>query len=292
MLVLITTVWVFSSKQKQSFCKNWYVIRIGHEFGISGMALLNHNNGTYSFLAVHDNKRKNEVRLAVVSINKKMNIQYYPLLWPDNVEQPVDLEAITALPETNNSQFLILASEGKVYHIKINADKSVSVIKIFYLPTLFKGDNFEGIALYKIGGRLLAVWAHRGDNIQPAIIYWGILNLNTREFYQMGSANFTAPWPKFNMRHIADLKIDPNGFLFVTSTSDSGDNGPFQSAVYVAGIFDIYNNEIIFRQNRNPVKIYQTNNHKIEGIELLTGGFNYMIFGSDDDNLGSSIYLW
>jgi hypothetical protein len=145
--------------------------------------------------------------------------------------------------------------------------------------------------LQKINGQLLAVWAHRGEDKQPAIVYWGRLDLNTYQITQIGSARLEVPWPVSAVRHISDLKVDPTGILFITSATDNGDDGPFESAVYVAGAFEIRDQQITFRQNSQLVPLYRFKYHKFEAIELVPGQTGGVIVGSDDENMGSSVYL-
>ena len=265
----------------------WRPVRGGILFGISGMVLVNQQNDSRSFLVVHDNKGKNPDRLAIVTVTGKEAPQYFPVNWLANAELPSDLEALTAVPST--SDFMVLASAGTAYHIRLDAvKKTVSVLKVFDLPNIPKGSNFESFALQNIDGKLLAVWAHRGEGIDPAVIYWGVLDLATYQIVQQGSAILKVPFPTGNVRHISDLKIDSAGVVFITSATDNGDDGPFDSVVYVAGSFSI-NGKFQFRQSLTP--IFHLPYHKIEAIELLPGKTGGLALGTDDENMGASIYM-
>ncbi|HLO49288.1 MAG TPA: hypothetical protein VK211_12800, partial [Kamptonema sp.] len=108
----------------------WRPVRGGILFGISGMALVDRQNESSSFLVVHDNKSKNQGRLAIITVTGKEPPQYFPVDWPTNAELPVDLEALTAVPGT--SDFIALASAGRAYHIRLDVvQKTVSVLKVF-----------------------------------------------------------------------------------------------------------------------------------------------------------------
>lgn len=265
----------------------WRPVRGGILFGISGMVLLDQQNDSRSFLVVHDNKGKNPGRLAIATVTGKESPQYFPVDWPANVELPSDLEALTTVPTT--SDFIVLASAGRAYHIRLDAvKKTVSVLKVFDLPNVPRGSNFESFALQNIDGKLLAVWAHRGEGIDPAVIYWGVLDLATYQIVQQGSAILKVPFPTGNVRHVSDLKIDSAGVVFITSATDNGDDGPFDSAVYVAGSFSI-NGNFQFRQSLTP--IFHLPYHKIEAIELVPGKTGGLALGTDDENMGASIYV-
>lgn len=286
--ILVTSLLI----SQQVFAQAWRPVKGGIFFGISGMALVQQQSNTLDLLIVHDNKEKDRGRLAIIKVQDKNQPQYFPLQWPRNIELPIDLEAITSVPERNNVSFMALSSFGKVYHLKItNDNKNVEIIKVFDLPKVPQGSNFEGFALQEIDSKLLAVWAHRGDGKESAIIYWGVLDLVGYQIAQIGFANLIVPWPTSNVRHISDLKIDPAGILFISSASDPGNDGPFDSAVYVAGAFGVSGNAIAFRQNPQLVPLYRYRYHKVEAIELLPGAKGGVIVGTDDENMGASIYI-
>ena len=74
-------------------------------------------------------------------------------------------------------------SSGRVFHIKINRiAKTVEVLKSFEVPEISADSDFEGFALQKIDGKLLAVWADRGLDAKPARIFWGNFNLPNYTF--------------------------------------------------------------------------------------------------------------
>ncbi|HLO52199.1 MAG TPA: hypothetical protein VK211_27615, partial [Kamptonema sp.] len=191
----------------------------------------------------------------------------------------------TAVPGT--SDFMALASAGRAYHIRLDrAKKTVSVLKVFDLPNIPKGSNFESFALQNIDGKLLAVWADRGSGESPGVIYWGVLDLATYQITQQGSVILKVPYPTGNIRHISDIKIDSAGVVFISSATDNGDDGPFDSAVYVAGSFSI-NNKFQFRLSLTP--IFHLPYHKIEAIELVAGKTGGVVLGTDDENMGGSV---
>ncbi|MBD2336751.1 hypothetical protein H6G64_07065 [Calothrix sp. FACHB-156] len=273
------------------WAQEWRPVRGGIPFGISGIALIQQQSNSLNFLIVHDNKKPGQGRLAIINIKGKNQPEYLALNWPSKV-LPEDLEALTSIPDTNNTSFIALASTGQAYYFKLDADKkTISVIKEFDLPPFPKGSNFEAFSLQDIDGKLIAVWAHRGEAEQPATIYWGFLDLTKYQIILAGSSNFTVPFPNGNVRHVSDIKVDSAGVVFISAASDPGDDGPFQSAVYVAGSLEYRNNKIVFRQNSQLVPLYRTNYHKIEGIELVPGANGGVIVGTDDENFGSAVYI-
>lgn len=275
----------------------WRPVRSGILFGISGAASVTQPIEGIScpssscFLVVHDNKKQDQGRFALIAVEGKDGPQYFPLNWPNNKELPDDLEAVTAVPGTGEPSFMASTSEGNVYHIKLSSDRDLSILKQFDLPRLPQKTNVEGFALQEVDGALLAIWGHRGEDKDPGTIYWGLLDPNTYEIAQQDSMKLTVPWPVGQVRHISDLKVNPDGVLYITSATDPGNDGPFQSAVYRAGEFEVGDNGVQFRKNSSRVPLFRLEGHKVEALELIPGTSNGIFLGSDDENRGGSIYL-
>ena len=276
---------------------NWIPIMDGKPFGISGLALIDQTNGETRFLAVHDNKKKHQARLALISVKENGNVPYVPILWPEDQDLPFDLEGLTTIPGQSLPSYLALTSRGKIFHLTLDiVSLNIKIIRSFSLPDIPRDHNLEGLAVQRIGGMLLATWAHRGKNDEPAAITWGKLDLETHEVFELQSSSFSVPWPVArNVRHISDMKVDESGVLYISAASDpDNDDGPFQTAVYVAGSFSVhpkYGQGIVFQKNENPIKLFEDRHHKIEGLELVSGQSGGLFLATDDENAGSSLYL-
>ncbi|MEH1788687.1 hypothetical protein [Nostoc sp.] len=272
--------------------QDWRPVRGGIPFGISGMALIEQQSNSLDFLIVHDNKKPNQGRMAIISIKGKNQPEYFPLNWPSNTQLPIDLESLTSVPKKANSDFIALSSSGKAYYLKLDiSTKNISVLKEFELPAITPKSNFEAFGLQYIDGKLVAIWGNRGEGEETGTIYFGEFDSNTYEISFSGYGNFKVPFPKGNVRHISDLKVDPVGIVYITSASDAGDDGPFQSAVYVAGYLGLCDRKITWRANPQLVPFYRSDYHKIEGIELVPGAEGGVVVGTDDENLGSYVYI-
>ncbi|MBN3959003.1 hypothetical protein [Nostoc sp. NMS8] len=272
--------------------QDWRPVRGGIPFGISGMALIEQQSNSLDFLIVHDNKKPNQGRMAIVSIKGKSQPEYFPLNWPNNTQLPIDLESLTSVPNKSNSDFIALSSSGKAYYLKLDIlTKNISILKEFELPVITPKSNFEAFGLQYIDGKLVAIWGNRGEGEKTGTIYFGEFNSNTYEISFSGYANFKVPFPLGNVRHISDLKVDRVGIVYITSASDAGDDGPFQSAVYVAGYLGLCDRKITWRPNPQLIPFYRSDYHKIEGIELVPGAEGGVVVGTDDENLGSYVYI-
>lgn len=291
---LIIKILIFLSLlllSQQVFAQSWRPVRGSILYGISGIALINQANSSWNFLVVHDNKQTNQERLALITIEGRNQPQYLSLNWPSNNQSPIDLEALTSIPKLKNT-FIALSSSGKVYTIKLEPDKkTISILKDFELPGIPKGSNFEAFALQNIEGKLIAIWAHRGEAEQPATIYWGILDINKYQLTLAGSTQLKVPFPSGNVRHISDIKVDSAGIVYISSASDGGDNGPFQSAIYVAGYLGLNNSKVVWRQSSQLIPLYRFNYHKVEGIELIPGANGGIVAATDDENFGAYVYM-
>ncbi|MGK7930263.1 MAG: hypothetical protein AB4041_02360, partial [Microcystaceae cyanobacterium] len=99
------------------------------------------------------------------------------------------------------------------------------------------------------------------------------------------------PWPEKNVRHVSDLKIDPSGAIFISSAMDTGDDGPFASAFYLAGTLQVQSDQTSLIRSENPVPLLRFHYQKVEAFEFLRGENGGLIFGTDDENFGASVYL-
>lgn len=270
--------------------QHWRPVRGGILYGISGMALIRQQGNALDFLVVHDNKKPDQGRLGVIKIQGEEQPKYLPIAWPSNTELPIDLEGLVTVPEVNPS-YMALTSSGKVFQFSLDINNNISLIKIFDLPGISKETNLESFALHKLDGKLIAIWAHRGAGEQPGVMYWGELNLKNYKITPTGSVAVKVPMISGNIRHISDIKVDSAGVTYITSAVDNGDDGPFKSAVYVAGTFTLKNRKIAFQQNLPVTGIAKYDYHKIEALELLPNAEAGMIVGTDDENMGSSVYL-
>jgi hypothetical protein len=243
------------------------------------------------FAIVHDNKKEGDTRIAILMVQGQDSLNYLPLQWPDGAEWPVDLEAIARVPDSDNSAFMAVTSFGRVYHFTLDSTGKIQRVQVFSLPDLPENTNLEGFDLHLIDGQLLGVWGHRGSPDDPGVLYWGWFDGNGSQISGQGSALMTVPWPEEDVRHISDLKVNNAGILYITSTRDPGDDGPFDSAVYAPGLFSMNGDAVEFRPADSLVPLYRVNGHKIEALEFLPGLSGGKILGTDDENQGSSIYI-
>ncbi|MBO0352041.1 hypothetical protein J0895_23750 [Phormidium pseudopriestleyi FRX01] len=275
----------------------WRPVKTGILFGISGIALVENSLDEMGcppatcFVIVHDNKIEGDGRIAILTVHGQDSLDYLPRPWPDGAEWPIDLEAIARVPDSDDSAFMAVTSSGRVYHFTLDSTGKIQLIHIFSIPNLPENSNLEGFDLHLINGQLLAVWGHRGSSEDSGVLYWGWFDWNDYQISPQGSALMTVPWPEEDVRHISDLKVNNAGILYISSSRDPGNDGPFDSAVYAAGLFSMNGDQIEFRPASSLAPLYPMKGHKIEALEFLPGLSGGKILGTDDENQGSYIYL-
>ncbi len=282
---------LFNGQTANAQTNQWRPVSGARQDNISGMALIEHEGQKTSFIIVNDNKKKEQNHAAIVSVEGRSAPKYAPLRWLGD-DVPTDIEAVSAVPDIKN-QFMALTSAGRVFYVEINRnDNSVKVIKSFDVPQIPAGSDFEGFAIQKVNNVLLIAWADRGLDAKPARLFWSKFELQTYAFTQVDSIFLKVPYPVGNTRHISDVKIDQTGAVFISSATDAGNDGPFASAVYFAGIFDLGNPpRITFNKTPNLTRLFVFDYHKVEAFEFVPGADGGMAFGTDDENLGAAIFL-
>lgn len=245
----------------------WTRVGTGINQGISGIA-----PASPGWVVVRDNKSSGQNRVALLSDAGVVR----PLTWPGSA--PADLEAISAVPQ-QASRFAVVTSNGTGRVVNI-AGTTLTVVRSFTLPA-GKVEN-ESFALTRIGTTTVAVWANRGSATTPGRMFAATFNVGTGAFGAVAQANVTVPFPTGNVRPVSDTAVLPDRRLVVSSASDSGDDGPFDSALYTVGSVSLVSGRARLTVT-SPASLGTYAGHKVEGIACrgTTG-----ILGTDDENLG------
>ncbi|MFI7102364.1 hypothetical protein ACIBK8_23760 [Streptomyces sp. NPDC050161] len=263
----------------------WQQVGDGITAGISGIVVDGVSGDTVDTLAVRDNKEDGENRLVAVRYRPGAAPQARPVTWSG--EQPVDLEALDAVPG-HTHEYVALASDGTAYRIRRDGD-TATVVDSFALPGTSSKGNYESFALSAVDGRLLAVWADRGEDDDPGVLTAAEWNPDTHDFGKRDSADLRVPFPTENVRHVSDLKIAADGTLTVSSASDPGDDGPFDSALYRAGKVSFTGgHDAALDVPATPERIATFSGHKIEALACVPGSATGVL-GTDDENGGGWI---
>ncbi|MEV0526169.1 hypothetical protein AB0I66_22280 [Streptomyces sp. NPDC050439] len=270
----------------------WHQVGDDVKSGISGLAVTYRSGDHLRALVVRDNKRPGENRIAEVTHRVGRPAEVAAITWQDGIE-PVDLEAVDAVPGTTD-EFVAVASRGIAYHVKLtDAGEAAKVLDITPLPAIGAGDNFESFTLTERNGKMAAVWADRGEGTdRPATLYaapFSISSYGDSEFGEVQKATLRAPYPKGEVRHASDIEVTKSGRLLVSSASDAGDDGPFDSAVSDAGKLTVTRDGgVLLSVSESPELLDTFEGYKIEALQCVPGS-DLAALGTDDENAGGSL---
>ncbi|MFE5797068.1 hypothetical protein ACFQ8C_31440 [Streptomyces sp. NPDC056503] len=263
----------------------WRQVGTDARTGVSGLAA----EGDGTALFVHDNKRSGQPRLSRLGYGTDP-VTVTPLVW-DGAE-PVDLEAVEAIPGMPG-EYLAVAARGIVYRLRV-AGTTAKVVEYTPLPAIGAGDDFESFALVARDGRFAALWADRGEGPdRPATLYAAPLTFAAWGEPRFGAVTrraFTAPYPAdAGTRHVSDISVTDSGRILVSSASDAGDDGPFDSAVTDAGQVGLTaTGRVRVALTARPVPLGTFPGHKTEAVECLPGTGEALL-GTDDENQGGYV---
>ncbi|WP_031465925.1 hypothetical protein [Sciscionella sediminilitoris] len=261
----------------------WYRVGDSITEGVSGAVITGASGGTVDALVVRDNKEPGQNRLAAVHLVDGEGAKLTPLRWSG--AEPVDLESIDAVPG-KPGEYIALASAGTGYAFTL-AGGTATVRKTFELPEAKGKANYESFALAERDGGTVAVWADRGKaEKRPGRLFAAPFDTAKFTFGKVDEADIRVPYPEEHVRHISDVKILPGGGLLISSASDNGDDGPFDSAVYRVGTVSAKAR----LSTGKPESRGRFTGHKIEGIACLPGSAQGLL-GTDDENLGGYVRL-
>ena len=288
---LFTSTLIAAVLSISAFGQQWRPVSGSRQGNISGMALIEHTKQRSVFLVVHDNKKKEQIHATLLTVNGDDSPTYTPLRWIGE-DIPVDLEAASSIPGVSD-QFMLFTAAGRVYHVKLDPKAGqIEIIKSFDVPSIPKDADFEGFALQKIDDTLVAVWADRGLTERPATLFSARFDITNGKFSDVKWATFRVPYPAADVRHISDVKVDTSGGVFVTSASDPGNDGPFSSVMYFAGVIrQTTDKSFDFVQSKELTRIFRFDYHKVEAFDLIPGADGGIAFGTDDENLGAALLI-
>ncbi|MEV0253715.1 hypothetical protein AB0H82_05480 [Streptomyces sp. NPDC050732] len=258
--------------------------------GISGLALTQETEGKIRALVVRDNKKPGQNRLAALTYRPGRSAAVAPLTWTGTAE-PMDLEAVETVPGTSD-EYVALASRGLVYHLKVTGGEA-AVLDTSPLPAIADGDDYESFALTSRHGKLAAVWADRGaGEDRPSTLRAAPFSFNRygeADFGRVTTARLRAPFPTGEVRHASDISVTAAGRLRISSASDAGDDGPFDSAVMDAGTVSVSRSgKVRLTVAESPDVLRKFEGHKIEAVECVPGS-RTAVLGTDDENAGGYV---
>ncbi len=280
---------------------DWQLVSHSSESTISGICRWGNSGDAPRYIVVHDNKKAGQARMSLLVHAASWTLSTVVVFDPQRLVTDSkgellirDLEGICPIPGKANEFLTVGNREGKegfVFAFRLNADrKTAEVIGTAELPGMQPDFDLEGLDLIPAGNAVFAVWADRGGSNRPATIMAASVDLAKLSFGAPTSIKTTAPWPRdSDARSVSDLRISGSGEIYISSASDPGDEGPFDSAVYIAARFQASaSGTLQLTPYSSLIPICYAPTHKIEAIDLdrKTGE---IIFGTDDEASGASV---
>lgn len=262
----------------------WLYVSPGILQGISGISLVREQGDAKVFLAVHDDKddsMPDEPRAGLLEVRAGKWPTYRRLSWiaPQGQATPKDLEAVASIP--GDSRFMAATSKGLFFVVEL--DEANLALKVRSTSSVEPKDaEIEGLSIAMIGEKRVAVWGDRGKN-GFGKLWLATLDENLNPGPRSEGFEIRSPWSALG-RAISDLKLLPDGTLWVCAAEDQGNYGPFASGLFKAGKLTAQGFEV----SATPEKRFYTGGHKIEGFEFVG---DKMILGTDDESFGSSVWF-
>lgn len=268
------------------------------------------------FISVNDRKTPIHPghRVALVTVTADKGVVDAPIAvddWQDRDGAPSDLEACCVIPGRDH-EFLLAESGlykskfGRIFHVSLGtSDEGTPAITVegvmrVYDRTLdgentsFEGDLVEGIECFRAAEKLFLVFGERGgptsNGTKLGTIVWGEVDLANHQFQKLGESELVSR-SVLGQRDCSTLHLSLNdeGAVSVLSvaTKDPGDDGPFESAVYLAGRI-VLEAQPGFVRESSPHILARCAGIKIEGLTPRAAGQSNGIFSiaTDDENFG------
>ncbi|OKH22762.1 hypothetical protein NIES593_11580 [Hydrococcus rivularis NIES-593] len=263
---------------------------------ISGLAWLEGDK----FIAVHDAKNFQsdiQPRATLIELPQSSRGIFWRFLnlnWNDSSEIAQDLESISRIP---NTQYFLLAESGSLgqqfarIFLAQYQQPQLKIIAFTRFPTPVS--NVEGTAVAKVGEQLIFLYAERAEGKPATEIRWASLSLQPLKIGSIEEVTFTNPIPgDSEVRLISAMEIDRESRLYVASTSDPGNKGPFSSIIWQIGaIAENENGKPQIVLCDTPKRLANVDGFKVEGLAIreLNNSKGEIFVGVDDENYGGTI---
>ena len=253
--------------------------------GLSGLAWV----GDDRFVAVHDAKgegdeaKRNRVSLLRLPRGSRDGIVRTPLAvrFPGGVAR--DLEAASPIPGGG----LLLAESGqKGGSPRLFFARLVDSVLVIDAVSV---DNVEAVEVGRVGDQLVLLAAERGRGQERTTLHWATLSLDPPRF----GAFQTIDWPAIEplgprARAVSALTLGAVGRIYVASTLDPGEHGPFRSVVWRIGVLTAGPDGRPQVRLGAAERIATLDGCKVESlaVRLLPDGGAQLFAGTDDEHYG------
>lgn len=267
---------------------------------LSGMAWVEDD----LFLGIHDAKRNPEKynwpRISFIRLPKSelQGVTWRPLglRFPGLEGRSSDLESVCRIPGGKAFLFAESGQEGVRDRRIFYAGYSNGTLRIeSYILWPVDIKNVEATEVCRVGDRMVFLYAERADSLPSTKLRWATLSLNPLKIGKFEEVTYKGVDPVGRgARPIVALDVDSDGFIYIVSAYDSGnDNGPYRSVVWRIG-------KMIKGGDGNPqvdlgenIRLASIGGLKVESIAVRepNEGGKQIYVGTDDEHYGGIIRL-
>jgi hypothetical protein len=161
----------------------------------------------------------------------------------------------------------------------------------------YEGNQIEGLACFSAFGKIFLVYGERGGRVEGGnkvgTIFWGIMDFSNDQFERLGEAPLVRQ-PVLENRDCSSLFLsrchDDSIAVLSVAAADKGDNGSFDSVLYVAGTFVLNSKteSVQYIQGANSRILTRCCGIKVEALAGPAKNVEHSQYsiGSDDENFG------
>ncbi len=256
------------------------------------------------FIGVHDAKnnaeKENWPRISLIRLPQSEldGVIWEPvdLSFPGPGGKSSDMESSCSIPGGTDFLFVESGQEGASYRRIFHAgfiDEELKILEYSDWPVdVF---NVEATEVSQVGQQLVFLFAERAEDSTYTKIRWCDLSLDPLSFGQFSEVVFESVDPAGpDTRPIVAMDIDSEGFIYIASAYDSGnDNGPFRSVIWMIG-------RLTGNGQGNPTvelgvasRIADLDGLKVESLAIRepVGSDKELYFGTDDEHYGGILRL-
>lgn len=256
------------------------------------------------FIGIHDTKRSpqncDQPRISLlrlpVSEFEGVTWKFLDLEFPVSLGTCSDLESAGRIPDGQGFLFAESGQERKYDPRIFFAVYKKNMLNIeSYVVWPVRIENVEAIEVCKVGGKLVFLYAERGDSLPETKLRWADLSLNPMKFGLFKEVTYKSIDPvSKGSRPIVALAVDSDNFIYSVSAYDSGnDGGPFRSTVWQIGKM------VLDEKGKPEVKLTESkrlatmDGLKVESIAVRESkdSEKQIYVGTDDEHYGGIIRL-
>lgn len=256
------------------------------------------------FIGVHDTKNNpGEQGLPRISLIRLPQSEFDGVIWePLNLSFPgpggvsSDMESASSIPGGKDFLFVESGQSGAGYRRIFHAfceNEEMEIVEYADWPVEII--NVEATEVCQVGQNLIFFYAERAEDSTYTNIRWARLSLNPLVFSDFEEKTYEGVDPVGpGTRPIVAMDIDSEGYIYIVSAYDSGDNGgPFRSVIWRIG-------QVKDDGQGNPVvglgpdhRLADLDGLKVESIAVreVPGAVREIYFGTDDEYYGGIIRL-